>query len=171
MNDEELRKKIYEILGLEFGSLSNEGGNDWIRAKNEALEEYKKKEFEKLKNLEVTDYLTLDKNSEEYKSVLYSKFNEMQNFKILLAQRNDLTEDEIQVLIKDGNKDIVINLCKTQNLSTSCIDIIIPNSVYLTKKYLIEKQKLSDDHKSKLIESMTNSSLNYSELISSINED
>ena len=69
INEEDLRKKIYERLGLEFGILSSESGNDWQRAKSEVLDEYKKIEFEKLSRLKTTDYLTLDKTDDMYKDV------------------------------------------------------------------------------------------------------
>ena len=65
MDTNELRIKIYERLGLEFGSLTSEGGNDWIRAEKEVIEEYKQQEFEKLQDLKSIDYLTIDKNSDD----------------------------------------------------------------------------------------------------------
>ncbi|AXH13751.1 hypothetical protein CP985_04175 [Malaciobacter mytili LMG 24559] len=170
MNEEELRKKIYEILGLEFGSLSNEGGNDWIRAKNQAIEEYKQIEFEKLKNVKSTDYLKIDKNSEEFNMALNSKFIETSNFKILIAQRNDLTNEEIDKLIVFGNKDILINLAKYQKLTSDQIDKIIPNSVFLTKKNIIENQELNSNQKEKILDLMAKSSLDYKELINKLNE-
>lgn len=45
MDDEKLRVKIYKRLGLEIGSLSYEGGNDWIIAEKEILEEEKQQEL------------------------------------------------------------------------------------------------------------------------------
>jgi hypothetical protein len=169
MNDEELRIKIYERLGLEFASLLSESGNDWQRAKNEVLEEYRQKEFEKLKNLKSTDYLTIDKDSEEFKAVLNSTFIETYNFKILLAQRNDLTKEEIDQLLSIKDKDILINLTKFQKLTPDQIDLIIPISVYLVKKNIIENQELNNDQKDKMIKLMKNSTLNYNDLIEKLN--
>ena len=37
----DLRKRTYEILGLEEGSLSSEGGRDWNEASSEAKQELK----------------------------------------------------------------------------------------------------------------------------------
>jgi len=168
MEDEKLRREIYKILGLEFGSLASESGNDWQRAKDEALEEVKKIEFEKLKTLGAIDYLTIDKKSEEFISVINSISILAQNYKIKIAQRMDLESSEIMKLILDGNKDILINLAKYQTLSEEQINLIIPKSVYLVKKYLIEKQSLSFEHKELLRTEMSKSSLNYSSLIESI---
>lgn len=170
MNEEELRKTIYEKLGLDFGSLSNEGGNDWIRAKNEAIEEYKKKQFDKLKNNKSIDYLTISKESDEFKTILNSVFLETYNFKSLLAQRNDLSSEEIDKLISFNDKDITINITRNQKLEEEQINRIIKNSVYLTKKNLIEKQYLTVEHKKILRELMSNSSLNYKELIDKLDE-
>ena len=169
MNDEELRIKIYERLGLEFASLLSESGNDWQRAKNEVLEEYRQKEFEKLKNLKSTDYLTIDKDSEEFKVVLNSTFIETYNFKILLAQRNDLTKEVIDQLLSIKDKDILINLTKFQKLTPDQIDIIIPPSVYLVKKNIIENHELNNDQKDKMIRLMKNSTLNYDNFIEKLN--
>jgi hypothetical protein len=169
MDELELRKKIYEILGLEFGSLSNEGGNDWIRAKNEALEEYKKQEFEKLDKLKKIDYLTIEKDSEEFKSVMQSKSLTLQNFQILISKREDLTNEDIDFLINVGNKDILINLAKYQKLSSSNIDYIVEEGVFLAKKNLIENQELSDNHKQKLLEKMNLQKNLYNDLIDKIN--
>lgn len=170
MNEEELKKKIYEILGLEFGSLANEGGNDWIRAKNEALEEYKQKEFEKLKSIKSTDYLNIDKKAEEFEIALNSTIIESYNFKILIAKRNDLNNEEIDKLILFRDKDILINLTKYQKLTLEQIDKIMPISVYLAKKNIIENQKLTLEQKDKLKNLMLESSLNYKELINKLDE-
>lgn len=45
MEELELRIAIYERLGLEFGCLPSESGNDWQRAKDEVLEEQRQIEF------------------------------------------------------------------------------------------------------------------------------
>lgn len=168
MNKEELRNKIYERLGLEIGSLISEGGNDWVRAEKEVLEEYRQKEFEKVKSINITDYLTIPKDTVEFISVLNSKSIESQRFKILLAQRIDLTENEINKLIDDWNKDILINLARYQKLTNDQILKLIYNSTYLSKKYLIENQKLSSEQKQVLIYLMKESRLNYSDLIEKI---
>lgn len=154
MDTNELRIKIYERLGLEFGSLTSEGGNDWIRAEKEVIEEYKQQEFEKLQDLKSIDYLTIDKNSDEYKSAINAISLIAQNYKITIAQRSDLNDEDIDKLIKDGNKDILINLARHQKLNQKQIENIIPKSVYLCKKYLLEKQILSEQEKAILISSI-----------------
>ena len=135
MDSTELRIKIYERLGLEFGSLSSEGGNDWVRAEKEVLEEYRQQEFEKLKDMKSVDYLTVDKNSDEFISAINTTALIAQNYKITIAQRSDLNDEDIDKLIKDGNKDILINLARHQKLNQKQIENIIPKSVYLCKKW------------------------------------
>lgn len=171
MNEEELREKIYERLGLEFGSLTSESGNDWVRAEKEILEEFRQEEFKKLKELKSIDYLTIEKNSEEFKIVLNSKSNQIQYFKFLIAQRKDLTPDEILILIKTGDRDVVTNLVRSQELDSNMIDLIIPNSVYATKKYLIENQTLSEIQKNVLLERMNLYKETYSDLYEKLNKD
>lgn len=154
MDSKELRIKIYERLGLEFGSLSSESGNDWVRAEKEVLEEYRQQEFEKLKDMKSVNYLTVDKNSDEFISAINTTALIAQNYKITIAQRSDLNDEDIDKLIKDGNKDILINLARHQKLNQKQIENIIPKSVYLCKKYLLEKQILSEQEKAILISSI-----------------
>ena len=168
MENNELRIKIYEYLGLEFGSLSSESGNDWQRAEKEVLEEHKQKELEKLKNIKTTDYLSIDRQSDEFKAVLKSTITGIQNLKYLIAGRSDLEIDDISQLIEFGDKDVLIKLARIQKLSSEQIDLMIPKSVYLVKKYLIINQYLTDVQKNRLIASMQESSLNYSELINKL---
>ena len=154
---------------MEFNSLPSESGNDWQRAKEEVLTELKAKEFEKLKDLKTIDYLTIDKNSEEFKLALNSNSLLTQNYKILIAQREDLTDDEINHLINQDNKDISINISKHQQRNISQIDRIIPNSVFLTKKYLIENQNLNNEQKQQLNNMMSFNKSFYKGLLEKIN--
>lgn len=169
MDIEELRKKVYERLGLEFGSLPSESGNDWQRAKEEILQEEKQREFETLKKIGSTDYISISKESEEFKTALNSFFLESYNLKISISQRTDLINEEINKLLSFKDKDILINLSKYQKLSVDQIDTIIPMSVYLVKRNLIEYQELTNDQKSKLTVLMNTSSLDYKDLIDKIN--
>lgn len=164
MNEEELRIKIYERLGLEFGSLTSESGNDWVRAEKEILEEYRRKEFEKLQEIKSVDYLSIEKNTQEFQIALNSKSFKTQYFKILIAQRSDLTNQETIALIETGGRDVVTNLARKQKLDTNMIDMIIPNSVYATKKYLIENQALSGAQKTILLEQMAQHKDTYTTL-------
>lgn len=168
MEELELREKIYERLGLDLGSLSSESGNDWQKAKNEILEEKRQNDFEKIKYLNTIDYLTIDKESDDYESIINSKDMCFQVFKISISKRDDLTENEILELIKDGNKDILINISKNKNLKNEHINLIIENSVYLTKKSLIEYQNLTDGQRARLIEIMNNNKNIYQDLINLI---
>jgi hypothetical protein len=170
MNDEELRVKIYERLGLEIGSLSSEGGNDWIRAEKEILEEAKQQELISLNNFKTINYLTIEKNSQEFQSVLNSDSHFVQFFKVLIAQRNDLSNDDITRLAISGDRDVRTNLAKYQCLTADVIDLIIPNSVYLIKKYLIEKQTLTQEHKKNLLQQMSQAKEMYALLLDKINE-
>ena len=165
MSEEELKRKIYERLGLEFESLSNEGGNDWVRARNEIIEENRQQEFEKLKDIKSIEYITINKDSDEFKIALNSDYLETYNLKVLISQRSDLEIGEIDKLITFKNKDIMINLTKFQKLSYEQIDKIIPESVYLTKKNLIENQILSKNQINILEELMNQSNLDYKDLI------
>ena len=166
MEELELREKIYERLGLDFGSLSSESGNDWQKAKNDILEEKRQNDFEKIKYLNTIDYLTIDKESNDYESIINSKDMCFQVFKISISKRDDL--NEILELIKDGNKDILINISKNKNLKNEHINLIIENSVYLTKKSLIEYQNLTDGQRARLIEIMNNNKNIYQDLINLI---
>ena len=168
METEELRLKIYERLGLQIGSLKSESGNDWVRAEKEILEEYRNSIFEKLKELNSIDYLNIDKDSDEYSLVMNSNSLLLQNSKIIIAKRNDLTREDIKKLILDGNKDILINLVKYQNLLSDEIDLIISKSTYLVKKGLIENQNLSSMQKERLKLLMLESTLDYKELLNKL---
>ncbi len=168
METEELRLKIYERLGLEIGSLKSESGNDWVRAEKEILEEYRNTIFEKLNELSSIDYLNIDKDSDEYCLVINSNSLLLQNSKVIIAKRDDLDKVDINKLILDGNKDILINLTKYQKLSSDEIDLIIPKSTYLVKNNLIENQILTSEQKEKLVSLMKESSLDYSELLNKL---
>mgnify|MGYP000299456222 CR=1 FL=1 len=61
----------------------------------------------------------MDKESDEYKTVMNSKSLQMQVFHIAISSRNDLTNDEIDKLFQIGNKDILINLAINHNLTES----------------------------------------------------
>ena len=168
MNEKELRIKIYERLGLELGSLSSESGNDWVRAEKEVLEEYRQKEFEKLKDLKSTDYMTVEKNSDAFQSAINTSSLIAQNYKIIISRRNDLDSEDIKKLIEDGNKDILISLAREQKLESDSIDLIIPKATFLCKKYLVENQTLTNEQLSKLVSLMRESTLDYTEILSKI---
>lgn len=166
--DEKIRLKIYERLGLEVGSLSSESGNDWERAKKEVFDDIKQKEFELLSSKKSINYVTIEKDSEEYKMALKSNSIIANNFKVQIAQRNDLSDDEVNSLLSCTDKDILINLVKYQMLSPENIDLIIPKSVYLVKKYLIEQHNLTSNQKQLLKNLMLQQENLYFELLKKI---
>ncbi len=147
MNDEDLRIEIYKRLGLEVGSLTSESGNDWIKAKAEILFELKEKENSKSNDSQIENYLILDKNTEAFQSILESTSPNIQDKKIQIASRTDLEDEEILQLIEYGNKEVHIALSKHQKLSSQAIEKILPESVYMVKKILIEKHNLSQKNK------------------------
>jgi len=169
MDEDLLRNEIYKRLGIEVGSLSSESGNDWQRAKAEILDEFKAKEFKINSDLKSIDYLTIDKDKEEYKSVLGLNSLSVQDYKVLIAQRNDLTDNEILKLIEYGNKEVMINIARYQILSSQAITNMLLNSVYLTKKNLIERQTLLESHKEILLNEMSKYPDTYVNLIEKLN--
>jgi len=170
MEDLDLREAIYERLGLEFGSLPSESGNDWQRAKNEVLEEKRQIEFEKLQQLKKIDYSKVSKDSDEYKSVMNLSSLQIQGFLITISSRNDLVAEDIDKLISIGNKDILINLAKNASIIENHIDVIINKGTYLAKKHLIEHHTLTNEQKNKLLEIMNVHKNIYSDLIQIISK-
>lgn len=165
MEEIELRVAIYERLGLEFGSLPSESGNDWQRAKDEVLEENRQIEFEKLQQLKKIDYAKVDKESDEYKTVMNSKSLQMQVFHITISSRSDLSNDDINKLFQIGNKDILINLAKNVNLSELNINEIIEKGTYLARKNLVNSRELTAEQKLLLLDKMKEHKNLYSDLI------
>ena len=165
MEEIELRVAIYERLGLEFGSLPSESGNDWQRAKDEVLEENRQIEFEKLQQLKKIDYAKVDKESDEYKTVMNSKSLQMQVFHITISSRSDLLNDDINKLFQIGNKDILINLAKNVNLSELNINEIIEKGTYLARKNLVNSRELTAEQKLLLLDKMKEHKNLYSDLI------
>ncbi len=168
MNDEELRIKIYERLGLEIGSLASESGNDWIRAEKEILEEVKQEELAIQQKLTKIDYTKVKKSSKEFQSILISKSPLLQYFKVLIAQRTDLNYEDKLLLAQTGDRDVIVNLTKFQNLEPDIIDFILPNSVYQAKYFIIKKQLLNDQQKKLLLNQMLNFPDMYSQLLESM---
>ena len=108
MEEIELRVAIYERLGLEFGSLPSESGNDWQRAKDEVLEENRQIEFEKLQQLKKIDYAKVDKESDEYKTVMNSKSLQMQVFHITISSRSDLLNLDINFYVFSSYQAVIL---------------------------------------------------------------
>ena len=170
MNEDDLRIKIYEELGLEVGSLTSEGGNDWERAKKEVLAEYRSKQAEKASNSKKIDYINIDKSHPDFNKVINSDSVKLQQYHTLIAKRQDLLNDEIMLLIKNGSKETMMNLVRHQKLTSEQIDFIIPKSVYLVKKLLIENQQLSESNKEKLLLQMKINESTYQNLINMIED-
>lgn len=165
MDEGLLRVKIYERLGLEFGSLSSEGGNDWIRAEKEVLEEYRQDLIEKTPKNEKIDYLSLDRSNDLFKLIITSEDPKNEAKKAIIAERSDLSDNEITLLIKQGSKETILNLLKNNQLQSHHIDMIIPKSVYLVKKALLTTQELSQEQKDMLFKLMHKNKSLYDELL------
>ncbi len=165
MDEEELRLKIYERLGLEIGSLTSESGNDWVRAEKEILEEYKQEQLKNISKAKDIDYTTINKDSKEFLFVLNSDLLSMEWNKIKISTRKDLNDFEIKKLIELGSKDVLINLVREQKLTNDQIALIIPKSVYMVKKLLIKKQSLNTQNRSILLTQMSNQIDTYKYLL------
>ncbi len=151
MDEDLLRDEIYKRLGVEKGSLTSESGNDWQRAKNEILEEWKAKEQQKNQNNDELDYMHLSKESTLFQTILHDTSYVKQVFKGMLATRNDLIEDEMLQLAKTGDKEVIIYLSRQSTLPLSVIDIIISRGTYMAKKTLVEHHTLSTEQKEVLL--------------------
>lgn len=167
--DEIERREIYKLLGLPFGSLSSESGNDWVRAKNIVLEEKKQKLFESMNNGEKPDYITIEKNNQLFSICLNSSSPKEQDNKIQLSKRNDLTNEEIEKLIDLGSKDVLINVCKEQKLTSELIDKTLNKHTYLSLKNLIRNQTLNDNQKEQINLLMDKSPNIYKDLKEELN--
>ena len=97
--------------------------------------------------------------------VMNSKSLQMQVFHIAISSRNDLTIEDIEKLLIIGNKDILINLAKNQNLSELNINEIIEKGTYLARKNLINHHKLNSEQKTLLLDKMKEHKNLYSDLI------
>jgi len=128
MEDEELRKKIYHLLGLPFGSLSSESGNDWQRAEQEILEDYK------LSQKKETSHNKFNRDE-----VMSSDFKKCLCEKIEIAKETNLTKDEIDYLFKSNDKDVILNLIRNDYLDDEQKEYILNNGTYLCKKEILSK--------------------------------
>lgn len=131
----EIRQKIYEKLGLPFGSLREEAVNDWVRALKEVEDEIKQEQFKASKLLEF-DYVNCSKEDEEYQRALHSIEFKDDRATHLISMRDDLNDNEIDILLRGRNKDVFISLAKNHTLSDKHIEVIKNKGTYLAKKYL-----------------------------------
>lgn len=170
MNEEEIRKEIYRRLGLEFGSLKEEGGNDWVRIEKEILDELRENENKKrIKSLK-DSHSNLDKNSSEFKKKIRSNNVKDTHFKYLISNRKDLDNEDLKLIIDAADKDVYINIIRNYELDDELIESIIKsrNCVYLVKKYLINYQNLSRNNIDLLLSDMKKFPDIYSKLIEKI---
>jgi len=142
MNEDDLRIKIYEHLGLDVGSLSSESGNDWMRAKKEVQDEYRKEQAEKNSTTVNMNYQLINKLNQEFIDMINSNSVKDQSYQCEIAMRNDLSENDIILLIQKGSKETIMNL--------------------------VRHQTLSDEHKEKLIYHMRKFNNAYTDLIQMI---
>lgn len=154
MNEDELREKIYEHLGLDVGSLSSESGNDWQRAKKEVLDEFRRTSLAQSQETVITakyddiDELIANKNL----GILYQ-----------LASK-DLSEDEFQKLVDLNDKDILIRIASNTSITNLIAGELI-GTVYLVHKALLMNPSVEDDIKQRLLERLKQMPSMYQSLI------
>lgn len=170
MDENELRLKIYERLGLEVGNLASESGNDWVRAEKEILEEYKQEQLNKISEAKGINYITIDKNSKEFLFVLNTDLHTLDWNKIQISNRKDLNDFEIKKLIELGSKDVLINLVREHKLTDKQIELIIPKSVYMVKKLLVELQDLNASNRNTLVDLMNTQKNVYQDLLTKLEQ-
>lgn len=164
MNEDDLRIKIYEFLGLEKGSLSSESGNDWERAKKEVLDDYKREQSKNISEKKEINYTTIDKLSKEFQIVLNSDEVSLEHKREHISKRMDLDENEISILIQNSSKEILMDLARNYKLSEQIINSILDKSVYLVVKHILENQSLSQSNIDKLKLIMDKNKSIYSDL-------
>jgi len=128
MEDEELRKKIYNLLGLPFGSLPSETGNDWQRAEQEVLEDYK-----------LSQKKQVSSNKFNRNEIMNSDIKKCLCEKIEIAKEDNLTKNEIDYLFKSNDKDVILNLIRNNYLDSEQKEYILNNGTYLCKKEILSK--------------------------------
>ena len=122
----DLRERIYEILGLPLGSLSNEGGRDWNEAKKEAEAELRDSFDTEVKRPMLSE-LSIHKVSDFHHIRFYA----------INSTLDSLTIDKF---IDTNDKDIHLALIRNQKLSSSQKDNLKTNGTYLVKKILKDKE-------------------------------
>lgn len=129
-----IRELVYIQLGLEFGSLVNEGGRDWNEALSIVKEDLKKNEIN-----ENIDYCLISKDDFRFIYAIESKEYKDYCNKIQISSRQDISEIEMQKLLLSNDKDVMINIAKNKNISNSSIEYIKQNGTYLSKKILSDR--------------------------------
>lgn len=150
-DDDELRALIYERLGLEFGSLKSESGNDWVRAKAEVEAEISAK-----LNAKLNEEIPKDEKSEN--EILEKIKNEI---------LDDIQKDE---LIKSAKKDILIALARHQSLNDIQIENMLLNAPYLCVKELSKKPNLTPQAINLLFKKTAKQPRLYDEIIRALKE-
>lgn len=164
MNEDVLREKIYEFLGLEIGSLSSESGNDWERAKKEVLDDYKREQLKNISENKEINLKTIDKKSDEFQSMIKSSDVIYEHKREHISQRLDLDDNEITILIQNSSKEILLNLVRNYQLNELQINSILDKSVYLIVKNILEKQTLTDSNIENILSIMDRNKSMYSDL-------
>lgn len=151
LSDEKIRELIYKRLGLPFGSLSSESGNDWVRAKAEVEAEINEELNARLNNAKADN------------DISDSSFNESEILDLIQKERLD--SEKILEFINMQKKDILISLAKFQTLNEFHIDSMIDNAPYLAVKHIIQRQSLSPDNREKILQKLNKTPQIYKELI------
>lgn len=123
----DLRKRTYEILGLEIGSLSNEGGRDWNEAEAEAKVEIKESNTTTKEHIKVN-----------IKEIIYSKKKSDFGKKAQVAKDEKLSKEEVKQLLRCNDKDVIMDLLRFQNIEKEDIEKLRSDGTFLVKKYINE---------------------------------
>lgn len=155
MNEDELRIKIYERLGLEVGSLASESGNDWQRAKKEVLDDFKAESLEH--NTTSTDN---DVESHNIDELIANK--DLLALYQMASKR--LSESDFQKLLAINDKDILIRIANNPSVTDSVAEKLI-GTVYLAHKGLLINPSVGDAIKARLLERLRQMPNMYQEMI------
>jgi len=160
MNEDELRIKIYEYLGLEVGSLASESGNDWERAKKEVLDDARR---------ESGAQENASTNCVEAYSIDELIANNKLDALYQTASKN-LSESDFQKLVDLNDKDICIRIASNTAITDSIAEKLI-GTVYLAHKALLMNHSVGDAVKSRLLDKLKQMPSMYQELIEQFGED
>ena len=123
----DLRTRTYEILGLELGSLTNEGGRDWNEAEAEAKKE--------MKTLAFDGDAKKDHNFNREQIIYSEKYIDFHK-KAKVAKDLSLSKAEVKQLILCNDKDVILDVLRYQKVEDDDIKELIVNGTYLVRKYI-----------------------------------
>jgi len=131
--NEQLRSRIYEILGLNKGDLKSESGRDWNEALKQAEDELKQEIF--IKKSDSPDKYNKD-------DIITSFDCKTFHLKIKIVETEILTDKECKDIIKCNDKDVHISLLRNQKLNKENIEFLYSIGVSFIKKYIKDNNLL-----------------------------